>query len=328
MKLNTKFENIIGQDIAVRSLKNIIAQDQVKGSYLFLGPDGVGKRSSSIEFAKAINCENREKENIDCTCTSCNKIDSMNHPDVFMIYPEGVACSIKIGKIREIIYQASLKPYEGKKGVFVINDAETMTEEAQNALLKLLEDPPQNHILILTAFNILGLLATIISRCRVLKFYSLTENRIEEFLKGLRDFDEKDALLFSHMAMGSLGRALEFKEKNIIQRREEVVNDFFLRKSALLQEGVLNKYIDDDIEESLHMLLCWYRDLLVAKFSEERHKLLNIDRCEEIVSYSGKFSKEKLEQDVLNILDTIEYIRRNLNPKIALFNMAVQLKRG
>ena len=322
------FENIIGQHIAIRALRNLIVQGQVRGSYLFLGPDGVGKRTTAIEFAKAINCEH-EKEDACDSCASCNKITSANHADVSMICPEeGQSQSIKIDTIREIIYQASLKPYEARKRVFIINDAGQMTAEAQNALLKLLEEPPQNHILILTASNIAGLFPTVLSRCKVLKFYSLTQGQIQEFLHA-RDIDEEEAILFSHMAMGSIGRAVDFKEKNIIALRDQVVNDFFFRKSVLLREAVLNENVSGDVEEGLYMLLSWYRDLLVSRFApSEQQDLLNIDRFQEISSYAGRFSKEKLERDLLNIMDTIQCVRRNVNPKIALFNMAVELKRN
>ncbi|MDP8230659.1 MAG: DNA polymerase III subunit [Candidatus Gorgyraea atricola] len=311
------FENIIGQDIAVNSLKGIIAQDTARGSYLFFGPDGIGKRTAAIEFAKAINHDD----------IASRKIDSGNHPDVFIVYPEGKSSSIKIEKIREIIYQASLKPYEAKKRIFIISDAEAMTLEAQNALLKLLEEPPQNHILILTSSNAAALLPTVLSRCKVVKFYSLSQSRIQEFLEA-RNMEEKEAVLFSHMAMGSLGRAMELKEGDIIARRDQVVNDFFLRKSALLKENVLSGDLLKNIGQSLYMLLCWYRDLLVSKFTQAPDELLNADRSREIFSYASRFSREKLQKDVLAIMKTIGHVRANVNPKIALFNLAVELKRG
>jgi len=311
------FENIIGQDIAINSLKGIIAQDTARGSYLFFGPDGIGKRATAIEFAKAINHDE----------VASRKIDSGNHPDVFIVYPEGKASSIKIEKIREIIYQASLKPYEAEKRIFIISDAEAMTLEAQNALLKLLEEPPQNHILILTSSNAAALLSTVLSRCKVVKFYSLSQDRIQEFLEA-RNMEEKEAVLFSHMAMGSLGRAMELKEGDIIARRDQIVNDFFLRKSALLKENVLSGDLLKNIGQSLYMLLCWYRDLLVSKFTQEPSELLNADRSREIFSYASRFSREKLQKDVLVIMKTIGHVRANVNPKIALFNLAVELKRG
>ena len=310
------FEKIIGQDIAVNSLKGMIAQDTARGSYLFFGPDGVGKRTAAIEFAKAINCDD----------TASRKIDSGNHPDVFIIHPEGKSGSIKIEKIREIIYQASLKPYEAKKRIFIVNDAEAMTLEAQNALLKVLEEPPQHHILILTTSNAAALLSTVLSRCKVLKFYSLGQDKIQEFLEA-RGMEEKEAVLFSHMAMGSLGRAMELKYGDIIARRDQVVNDFFLRKSALLKENVLSGDLVKNIGQSLYMLLCWYRDLLVSKFTQAPDELLNADRSREIFSYASRFSREKLQKDVLAIMETIGHVRANVNPKIALFNLAVELKK-
>ncbi len=318
------FEKIIGQRSAVDAIRNMIKGDRFRGTYLFLGPDGVGKRTAAIEFSKAVNCE-VEGDDACGDCESCEKIDSSNHPDIFSIFPEEASRYIKIEQIRGLIYQASLKPYEGKKRVFIINDAEKMTPEAQNAFLKLLEEPPQNHIFILIVSNISGLLPTVISRCRIIKFYSLSHDEIEDFLK--KDGLSEEAVLFSHMAMGSLGKALSFKEKEVIKGRDKVVNDFFLRKSALLRENVLTEHIKGDIEESLYMLLCWYRDLLVSKFTQDKKELLNIDRSEEISYYSSRFSREKLEKDISNIMETIGYIRSNLNPKIALFNMAVELKR-
>lgn len=320
------FKNIKGQDIAIKALEGILEQGQVVGSYLFAGPDGVGKCTAAIELAKALNCIAKPRADL-CDCPACKKIDSGNHPDVFIVLPEGASGSIKIGKIRDIIYEASLKPYEGKKRVFIINDAEAMTEEAQNALLKLLEEPPQNHILILTSSNPGGMLPTVLSRCKVLKFYNLRREEIQALLET-RGLEDKEASLFAHMAMGSPGRAIAFKEKDITEARDQLVNNFFLRKSALLKEDFLTEGMGSDKKEGLYLLLCWYRDLLVSKFTREDSELFNIDRSSEIASYAQRFSKDRLEKDVTVIIDTIDYINRNVNPKIALFNMAVELKRS
>lgn len=318
------FKNIVGQNAAVQALNNMIEQGQVAGAYLFLGPDGVGKRTVSFEFAKAVNCERDKKDACD-NCVSCVKINAANHPDVFNIFPEKPSHSIKIEKIRGLIYEASLKPYEARKRFFIINDAESMTDESQNALLKLLEEPPENHVLVLTASNISGLFPTVVSRCKVLRFYSLNQGEIRNFLLG-RGLDEDEAILFSHMSMGSLGKAMDFKDKDIAERRNRIVNDFFLRKTALFKENALTGELLEDTEESLNMLLIWYRDLLVSKFTQDKESLVNIDRAEEILSYSRRFSRKKLEGDISDIMETIDYIRKNMNPKTALFNLAVELK--
>jgi DNA polymerase III subunit delta' len=318
------FKNIAGQDPAVKALDNMISKGQVRGAYLFSGPDGVGKHTVAVSFAKAVNCENPGDG--PCGCNSCCKIDSMNHPDVFMIFPEGASGSIKIDRIRDVKYEAGLKPYEGKKRIFIIDAAERMTEEAQNAFLKVLEEPPVNHILILITSGREGLLPTVVSRCKVLKFSLLPRNRISEFLKE-RAFDPREAELYSHMAMGSIGKALAFKEKDTASRRDAVLENFFFKKSVLFREAVLSEEAGrPDTEESLYTLLCWYRDILVAKFTGDNERLLNIDRAGEILSCAERFSKEKLEKDMLVIMKTIDCVRKNVNPKIALFNMAVELK--
>jgi len=318
--------SIIGQDVAVRQLRNMINSAQLSGAYLFLGPDGVGKRMASIEFSKSINCE---ANNTDCcdTCISCAKINSLNHPDVFIIEKEKGSSNIKIEKIREMIYQASLKPYEGRKKVFIILDAEYMTEEAQNALLKLLEEPPANQILILTTSRISGMLQTVLSRCKVLKFNLLSQAQVKEILVKKHNFNEEEAMLFSHMAMGSPGRAVAFRQRDGLKERDRMLNDFFFKKRALFKEELCDEKNYEDLEESLRMLLCWYRDLLVSKFTPERNIFLNIDKYEEIFSYGANFSAGKLERDLRSVIKTLGYVRKNINSKMVLFNMALELER-
>jgi len=318
------FANIIGQESAIKFLKNIISQHLVSGAYLFVGPDGTGRQTTAIEFAKALNCQTKGLDSCD-RCVSCRKISSMNHPDVSIVSRENKNGSIKIETIRDIIYQTGLKPYEGNFRVFIINDAETMTEEAQNAFLKLLEEPPSYHIFILTSSNISGLLPTVVSRCKIIKFYSIPQRCIKDFLRSAGLEDEKAETL-SHIAMGSLGSAVLYKKNDIIAKRDKVINDFFLRKSVLLREDTLVENSEEDPETSLCLLLYWYRDLFISQFLQDRDFLLNIDRAGEIFSYAKRFSLRRLERDLLIIMDTFNMINKNVNPKIALFNMAISLR--
>ena len=239
------FANIIGQDRAVRLLRGMISEGHVDGSYLFIGPGGVGKRSAGIEFAKAINCDKKESDGCE-ECASCGKIKSSNHPDVFIIQKEKEFSFIKIDRIRDIIYQAGMKPYEAWKKIFIITDAEDMNEESQNALLKILEEPRENQVFILTSSRISGIMATVVSRCRAVKFNLLSQVQIQRFLIERRGFEESEAVLFSHMALGSLGRAIAFKENDEIRERDRMLNDFFFKKRAIFREEVCDekKYAD------------------------------------------------------------------------------------
>src|SRR3989338_4714514 len=269
------FANIIGQDRAVRLLRGMISEGHVDGSYLFIGPGGVGKRSAGIEFANAINCDKKESDGCE-ECASCGKIKSSNHPDVFIIQKEKEFSFIKIDRIRDIIYQASLKPYEARKKIFIITEAEDMNEESQNALLKILEEPRENQVFILTTSRVSGILPTVISRCKAVKFNLLSQFQIQELLIKRHGFNEDEAVLFSHMALGSRGRAIAFKDKDRIRERDRMLNDFFFRKRAIFREEVCDEKKYPDLEESLQMLLFWYRDLLVSKFTEEKALFLNV----------------------------------------------------
>ncbi|PJC48622.1 MAG: DNA polymerase III subunit delta' [Candidatus Omnitrophica bacterium CG_4_9_14_0_2_um_filter_42_8] len=318
-------KGIIGQDSAVRALSSMIAKEDINGAYIFTGPGGVGKFSAGIEFAKAINCE--KKEDACEECVSCRKINSLNHPDLFIIRKEEGSSFIKIDRIRDIIYQASLKPYEARKKIFIIAEAEDMNEESQNALLKILEEPRENQIFILTTSVVSGILATVFSRCKIVKFNLLSRDKVQEILTSRQGFNEEEAVLFSRMAMGSPGRAIAFKENDYIRERDRMLNDFFLKKRAIFREEVCDDKKYNDLDASLGMLLSWYRDLLVSKFTQDRNIFLNLDRIEEIFSYSARFSAEKIERDIASVMKTINYIRRNINPKMALFNMALELER-
>jgi DNA polymerase-3 subunit delta' len=305
--------DIIGQDNAIRTLSSMIGKEYINGAYLFLGPKGVGKRAASIEFAKAINCDKLELDACG-ECISCNKIDSLNHPDLFIIQKEEESSFIKIDKIRDVIYQASLKPYEARKKIFIIADAEDMNEESQNALLKILEEPRENQIFILTASAVSGILPTVFSRCKVVKFNLLSQAKIQAILIKRKGFNEEEAVLFSHMALGSPGRAIAFKENDEIMERDKMLNDFFFRKRAIFREEVCDERKYNDLNESLGMLLSWYRDLLVSKFTEDTSLFLNVDRIEEIFSYSARFSADKLKRDISSVMKAINYLKRNINP--------------
>ncbi|MDP2921761.1 MAG: DNA polymerase III subunit delta' [Candidatus Omnitrophota bacterium] len=320
------FANIIGQDRAVALLQAMITRNEVLGSYIFTGPKGVGKKILALEYAKALNCEKQGLDSCE-ECVSCRKVNSMNHPDVSIIAKDEDSSFIKIDKIRDIIYQASLKPYEARKKIFIITEAEDMNEESQNALLKILEEPRDNQVFILTTSRISGLLSTVLSRCKLVKLNLLGQDRIKEILIDRHGFTEDEADLFSRMSLGSPGRAIAFKEKDELKERDRMLNDFFLRKRAIFREEVCDDKKYPDIEESLKMLLSWYRDLLVSKFTEDAGIFLNADRSQEILSYASRFSADKLERDISSIMKTINYINRNVNPKMALFNMALELER-
>lgn len=192
-------------------LEKIVQSNNVLHSYLFLGKEGIGKKQIAKEFAKKILCIKNKEET--CTCKSCTCFESNNHPDIQILNEESE--TIKIATIRDFIKLVYEKPILSEKKIFIINDADKMTKEAQNSLLKTLEEPPEYIVIILIASNPDMLLTTIKSRCTKMVFEKLNTNEIKEILteKNIQiNIPEKMLDLFD----GSIEKAIK-----ILENREE-----------------------------------------------------------------------------------------------------------
>jgi len=186
------FKNILGQQKAVLSLQAQLRTNRIAQAYLFAGPEGVGRKKTAIEVAKALNCRDKEQIEPCDECPSCRKIDKNIHPDVHLIdfaWQAGLLeekpeqqTQIKIDVIREIQREISLKRFEGNYKVFIIDQAEKMSQSAMNCLLKTLEEPPENSLLILVTTSQDMLTQTIISRCQIIKFNRLMDSIIHKIL--------------------------------------------------------------------------------------------------------------------------------------------------
>ena len=175
-------KEIRGQEKAVEILKSGIRESRIVHAYLFLGPKGIGKTRAALEFAKLLNC--REPLDDACgSCSSCAKIGKLTHPDIFFISRDKGQTQIPIDKIRQLQRRLSLKPFEAQYKVAIIAEAEDMSEEASNCLLKILEEPPDDCVFILTASNRRMLIETIISRCQAIRFKPLTRDEVNNILE-------------------------------------------------------------------------------------------------------------------------------------------------
>ena len=166
---------IIGHHQILKQLYHAIASDRVAGAYLFVGVANVGKETVALNFAKSINCRTSD-EGACGTCLSCRKADDGNHPDLQIIRPSGAW--IKIDQIRELQKRIIYRPLEGVRKVYILAEAERMNLEAANCLLKTLEEPPADSVLILLTTNLDALLPTIRSRCQIIPFHSLVVSEL------------------------------------------------------------------------------------------------------------------------------------------------------
>lgn len=202
------FDNIVGNNKIKDFLNQSIDEKHVSHSYLFVGIDGIGKTLFAREFAKEILCLNGKEDN----CESCIKWDSNNHPDFLQIEPENN--TIKIEQIRNMQEEISVKPIASNKKVFLIIDSDCMTKEAQNCLLKTLEEPPEYATIILTTSNESKLLNTIKSRCMKIPFQKIEENELEGYAKNVLNLNLSKE--FIKICEGSIGKLLEIEENKEI----------------------------------------------------------------------------------------------------------------
>jgi len=311
------FRDIRGQDSAVNFLKRTLESDRAAHAYIFTGPAGVGKSLTAVNFAKALDCVCESGEKPCDACPSCRKIDALNHPDVFLLKPEKEGSSIGIDKVRGVIKNIGLKPYEAKKKVYIIDGAASLTEEAQNAFLKTLEEPPSDSVIIFIAESPGDLFPTIESRSQVLKFYPLKADDISQVLSKVYKLDIDRALFLSRIANGSLALALKLNEEK-----------FFERRSAVLKGLVDGSFFDSDFKDLtrsaaksyLDMMLTWYRDVLVAKAAAGSggSLLVNADKADVIEKEAASLDFSFLDDIIKQIMLTGSFLEHNVNLKLAM----------
>ncbi len=245
-------------------------------AYLFQGPEGVGKKLFAKRFATLINCSDRHSFASCGQCASCKKMAVDGHPDFILIAPE--KGSIKIDQIRELIKALSFAPYEAKNRVVLIEDVHAMRHEAANSLLKTLEEPPENNILILTADSAANVIQTILSRCQVVPFYSLTvEETVQIIVAQEREMPETTAKMLACLGEGSPGKGLMLYLEDVIALRDELIA--FLGDAASKNEAETGRLLlladkmatlKEKLPQLLGLVRLWLRDGLLAVCGKER----------------------------------------------------------
>lgn len=242
------FEHIIGNEQIKNILQESIKRNKTSHSYLFVGIEGIGKKIVAKEFAKMLLCleENKQESN----CKSCIEFDSNNHPDFLLLEPEGNV--IKIEQIRQLQKRIQEKPIISHKKVYIINDADKMTKEAQNCLLKTLEEPPEFSTIILIGTNENAFLSTIKSRCMILHFQKIEDEKIKQYLSNqLEENNITENML--KMFQGSIGKAIKLKDKQELYNKiENIIEN--LNKKDLIDVSNSAEIIYQSKEEIMEIL--------------------------------------------------------------------------
>jgi DNA polymerase-3 subunit delta' len=319
------FESLKGQDSAVSYLKSSLRNNRVSHAYIFSGPDGVGKRLAAINFAKAVNCDDLKDGSSCDRCVSCKKIDSVLHPDVFTLRPKEEGGAIKIEDVRSLIRDVYLKPFQARKKVYIIEGAEYMKHEAANALLKTLEEPPSDSVIILLSENTKSLFHTIVSRCQVVKFFPLKLKEIEEILTREHSLSQAQAHTLSHLSGGRLGEALKFKDEDIFIKRSLLIDKVLSGSRADFDFDDVPK---EDVRVCLDMILSWYSDILSMKAGAPDHMLVNIDRIDSIRKEADRLSFDSVEGILNSVISAIMHIDQSANQKLAMSVLGIKIKKA
>lgn len=312
-----------------------MARDRVAHAYLFCGPEGVGKKLVALEFAKLINCAEPGQDGGDCGCLSCSKTERGLNPDIRLFdYPDEK--TIKVGHVREDIENAvHLSPYENPYKVFIIDGAERMNFNAQNAFLKTLEEPPRNSVIILITPLADLLIPTVRSRCQAVVFQPLPEEEVRRFLESEKP-EEKNPGLVSRISGGSIGKAMGTDEDYMRKRTEYLLcaANVDAKKPLTLFDSVekMRKEIKGggpgELGTVFDVLSSWVRDAIVLKTSGDGEKITNVDMSGRIGEYAEKRDIGELLGKFRALEETMERISsNNANVEVSLENLLLRFSR-
>jgi DNA polymerase-3 subunit delta' len=337
--------SVVGQPRAIDALHAALRSGSVHHAYLFAGPEGVGKELTAVGLAQALTCQVKPNEGCG-TCDGCTRLAKGSHPDVTWLMPDaerverGLAGrsditgtpsrEIKVEQIRGLLERITLRGLESKRKVALVVDAHLMNQQAQNAFLKTLEEPPADTTLILLASAPDKLLPTIRSRCSKVHFGPLPVELISERLQKERKLDAQTAELAAVMAGGSLGRAMAL-DLDALAARKEVITGFEALEpgevGALLRWAETFGATRELAEQALSILSMWTRDVSLAKAGVER--LANRDMAElarEVAARTHESTLHRRHALLEKAKTTI--VERNAAPRLQLERMLIELLEG
>jgi DNA polymerase-3 subunit delta' len=269
-----RFNDFIGNAKIIARLRSKLREGRFPHALIFSGPDGVGKRTCALMLAKALNCLESGPDDFCDACSQCRKIDSGIHPDVLMIGLEEDASEIKIGQIRDLLGTLGLRPMEGSHKVFIIDPADAMNQASANALLKGLEEPPEDSHFILLSSSPQSLLLTVRSRCQTYPFSPLT-------LEEMRRFGGEELAL--RWSRGSIGTLKTLDLEVVRQRREAAID--FLETAVRAKDEQFRDLIaisadiaraKNEFESNMSMIAVLLEDLLYIREGLNQ-RIVNLD---------------------------------------------------
>ena len=325
------FKDIIGQESIKKHLQTAIKTGNLSHAYIINGEYGSGRQTIASALAKTIQCQSKTDDTDACgVCTSCKQAESHNHPDIKYITHDKT--SISVNDIREQLNNdISIKPYSSEYKIYIIPDANKMTEQAQNALLKTIEEPPVYAIIILLTENCDSLLPTIRSRCVTLTMNPVEKDKICTYLENKFQLEPEQAQIAANYCQGNIGKAIRFaSSSDFIEMKNQV-----LKLLKNLDSMDIASIIDtikefsthkNDINDYLDLMLLWYRDVLMFKVTKDANLLLYSDEYSAISEQATKRDYENIE-NIISAIDKAKVrLKANVNFDVTIELMILAMK--
>ncbi len=346
----TSFHELFGQARPIKILQSILQTGNVPNALLFSGEEGIGKRSAAMGFIQTLLCEAPASSGIGgpqtasrpledpfiqpCNaCLSCQKMQSGNHSDFLAIAPIEGEHSIKIDGIRAMQDTIHFEPIDSKWKIILIAKAEALTTQAQNGLLKTLEEAPHYAVLILIAGKASLLAPTLLSRCQKVPFSPLSLSQIEAILMEKRGWNTGDARLVAGFTGGNLGEALSFEIEEA-RAQEELLNDLVKEETlshydTLFEMAKTHGGSAETLSRALYYLSAYFRDILVMQMMGAQSNSTSLVfswREEALRRWANRMTPEEVTRFLANIAAIEQTLSRNINKQLALETLLMQMR--
>ena len=318
------FRDIVGQDQIKEHLQNALMGKKVSHAYIINGEKSSGKEFIASVFAMSLQCEKEGAEPCQ-ECRSCKQALSANQPDIIKVLHEKPG-TISVDDIRtQVNHDVAIKPYSSPYKVYIVNEAEKMTPQAQNALLKTLEEPPEYAVILLLTANLNSLLPTILSRCVVLNMKPVSDELVKKYLMEQLKVPDYKAEVCVAFARGNVGKAKSLASSEDFEnvKNEALSLLKYIRDMELYEIVAAIKKINDyklDVNDYLDIMAIWYRDILLFKATKDANLLVFREEIQAIRKVAGRSSYEGIE----SVIKALDKAKSRLNANVN-FDLTMEL---
>lgn len=323
--------DMLGHEWAVSLLKEHLTQNRLRQAYLFTGPPGVGRRTLALRLAQALNCPQPLAPGEPClTCRTCKQIERMQHPDLAVVQADQRGGTLKVDQIRLLQRSLSLAPYEARYRIGLFLHFEEAHASAQNALLKTLEEPPPQVVLLLTAQTAEGLLPTIVSRCEVLRLRALPAGQVSLGLQQRWDLPAEQAQLLGPVSGGRPGYAVRLhQDPESMEQRQDWLDDMrrlvgASRAERFAYAETITRWKDKEkslekekLRETLLVWISFWRDIFL-RAADRQAPITNPDRSQPIDDLAARCGLNAAHSALSALERALDLVNGNVNPRLAV----------